>query len=180
MKNSKPRHSPGNESEQTKKYFAKYASKVSRMSAWKIEEELARKLVDYDELEESEGENRSQLTDKIMREIEILQARKNEKGQETDRVEFQVAREQGAVADRDGKEISQMKKWLLNASNWDLASEIDKYKSGLDSCSRKMGLMDFDEKGDYQKFQTLSSEIDVKKKMILVLKDEMRKRGIRP
>jgi hypothetical protein len=77
VKNSEACRSVDNESKKTERYFAKYALKVSQMNAWMIEEELARKLVDYDEA--SGEENRLQSIEKIMKEIEILQSRKDKK-----------------------------------------------------------------------------------------------------
>ncbi len=66
--------------EKADKYFVEYANKVSRMNGWKTEEELARKLVILDELNEDdesqEERKQNELKEKTMREIEILQAHK--------------------------------------------------------------------------------------------------------
>jgi hypothetical protein len=141
-------------------YFVKYASKVSKMNAWMIEEELARKLVTFDEAEEKTG-----LREKTMHEIEILHARKGKKAT--------VSKEPNE------EEIERMKKWLLKATDWDLSRELDKYKSERDSCQRRIGLMEYDAKGDSQNFQAVNSESDLKERIIMVLKEEMQKRGIR-
>jgi hypothetical protein len=78
IKNSAARQAATiNDSEKAEKYFSKYASRVSRMNAWMIEEELARKLVEFDELEGNE--DRIPLKEETMREIEILQSRKESK-----------------------------------------------------------------------------------------------------
>jgi hypothetical protein len=64
-----------NDESQSKKdeeYFLKYANKISKMNGWMIEEELARKIIEFDELEEEDNE----LREKTMREIEILQQHK--------------------------------------------------------------------------------------------------------
>jgi hypothetical protein len=100
-----------------------------------------------------------------MREIEILQARKENKAKGSKQA--------------DDEQVERMKKWLLRATNWDLSRELDRYKSERDSCLRKIGLMESDSKGDGQNFQTVTSESDLKERIIIVLKEEMQKRGIR-
>lgn len=176
MKNSLPCRTAGNESEHTKKHFAKYTSRVSRMNAWMIEEELARKLADYDQVQEN-AEDDLELKERTMREIEILQARKEKKGPNGN-VEFQSTTKRQEANQRE-IEVSQIKNRLHVATNWELAQELDKYKGEYNSCLRKIGLMDFYAKGDHQKFQALTSERDQKERTILLLKEEMQRRGVR-
>lgn len=164
-------------------YFAKYTAKASRMNGWQLEEELARKLVAFDELKEEKANMAAaESLEKTMREIEILQTCKEKKSSMGANKKTQPPLEESAEKipiSTSEIETSTMAKWLTKASNWDLARELDRYKNERDVCQRKIGLMDFDAKYGEKNFQSLTAESLQKDKMIELLKSEMIRRGIR-